>query len=155
MAAGGQGPPAIFGQALEASEIEFVPLDSQAIAGRAAHEPPSLAAERASQSRDHRSNRLDRPLRRPLTPEVRDHPIARDGVASPQQEHGEQCPLPRTGHAERPTFDAYLNRTQDAEIHTQRIPPTATAVAVRQRRLNRRGVRDSRGGRAHRDLMQE
>ncbi len=124
VAPGRQRAPPVRAQLREAAEVKFVRLDAQPVAGRAADQPRRLAAERASQPRDHRLHRLDHAGGRPLAPQVRDQAFARDRLPRVQQQHGQQRPLPRAGQRQRPTLRPRLDRSQDPEIHRSRFPPS-------------------------------
>ena len=124
----------IFGQALGPAEVEFVRLDSQPVAGRAADEPRRLAAERASQSRDHRQHRLDRPLggRSPTGPRSPD----RARPAPPrQQEHGEQRPLPRARQRRAADLRRVPRPDPGSGNPRSSIPPQSAATAVAGQRV--------------------
>ena len=122
---GGERPPALLAQPLEPRQVELVALDAHAVAGSAGHEPPGLAAERAAQPRDHGLDGLVRPVGRPLTPQVRDHALARDRLPGTQEQHREQRTLPRSRDRQGSTFQTSLDRSEHAEIHAFKLPADA------------------------------
>jgi hypothetical protein len=130
---GRQRAPPVRAQPLEPAEVKLLRLDAQPVAGRAADQPRCLAAERASQPRDHRLHGLDRAIGGPLAPQVRDHAFARDRLPRVQQQHREQRPLPRARQRQRPALRPRLDRSQDPEIHGPSVPPSD----VRRNRCHR------------------
>ena len=69
---GRERAPTLVGHALEALEVELARLQEQAVAGRRAHEPPTLGRKRPPQPRDGHLERLHGALRRPLAPQILD-----------------------------------------------------------------------------------
>ena len=122
-----QRAPPLRAQPLEPAEVELVRLDAQPVTGRAADQPRRLAAERASQPRDHRLHRLDRTTGRSLTPQIRDHALARNRLPRAQQQHRQQRPLPRARQRQRPPLRPHLDRSQDPEIHRPQLPASGHA----------------------------
>jgi hypothetical protein len=100
----------------EALHVHRVPRHLQEVAGGPGDDHGCGRTERLAQPGDVGLQRVAGILGRPLAEQVVDQPVERDDAAAAQQQRGQQPPLPRPGHPDRPTGYPDLQRPQDAEL---------------------------------------
>src|SRR6478609_1763203 len=122
-------PPRLRDEPLEATEIELLGLDPEQVAGRLRDE--HAGRKQLPKLRDEVLERGRRRLRALLTPELLDDAIARQHLASVDQQKREERPRSLASERDCALRADDLERSEDAEI---RCPRRAVGLSRGQRR---------------------
>ena len=139
-AAGGELPPALLEQRLEAVSVELLRGDGEDVAVLPRGQRRAAVRQRLAQARDLHVEHPRRGRRRLLAPQRVGDPLGRQRLVRVQQQEREQRAPPVPAQRDRAATSQDLERAQDAELHAGRVAGRGATLPARRRAPQPGGV---------------